>query len=123
MTPARHPYRLAAARRLDEADPAQHIADLVRLVLLTSPGGRLHRPGFGAGLGTDVLFEPIGGALSGLVELRARGAITDALGDRIVVDSLTVGTEGESTVTAVVAYRLRDTGEPTTLTVRVGVPA
>lgn len=123
MTAPRHPYRLAAARRLDTADPARHIADLVRLVLLTAPGGRLHRPDFGAGLGTDALFEPIGGALNGLVELRARGALADALGDRIVVDSLTVGTEGESTVTAVVVYRLRDTGEPTTLTLRVGVRA
>lgn len=122
-TPARHPYRLTPARRLAEADAARHIADLVRLVLLTSPGTRLHRPDFGAGLGTDALFEPVGGALTGLVELRARGALTDALGDRIVIESLTVRTAGESTVEAVVGYRLRDGGDTHTLAVRAEVPA
>ena len=51
VNPARHPYRLTPARRLDEAETDRHIADLVRLVLLTGAGERLHRPEFGAGLG------------------------------------------------------------------------
>jgi uncharacterized protein len=121
MNPARHPYRLAPGRRLADADLSQHIADLVRLVLLTAPGSRLHRPDFGAGLGVDSLFEPVGGALTGLVEMRARGALTDALGDRIVIDSLTVAPAGEATIEATLEYRLRDTGDADTLTVRVGV--
>lgn len=120
-TPARHPYRLSPARRLESADVSRHIGDLVRLVLLTSPGGRLHRPDFGAGLGTDALFEPMGGALTGLVEMRARGALTDALGDRVVIESLAVSTVGESTVEAVVVYRLRDSGDEGTVAVRAGV--
>lgn len=119
-TPARHPYRLTPARRLAGADVPGHIADLVRLVLLTMPGSRLHRPDFGAGLGADALFEPMGGTLTGLVEMRARGALTDALGDRIVVESLAVTTTGESTIEAQVTYRLRDGGDADT--VRVAVP-
>jgi hypothetical protein len=123
MSAPRHPYRLASSRRLADADPARHIADLVRLVLLTAPGGRLHRPDFGAGLGADALFQPMGAALAGLVEMRARGALISALGDRIAIESLTVQAAAESAVEVVLVYRLRDGGEPATVTVRSEVPA
>ncbi len=120
MNPARHPYRLAASRQLADADLARHVADLVRLVLLTGPGERLHRPDFGAGLGPGVLFEPVAGALVGLVEMRARGALAAALGDRITVEQLTVAVEGESTIAATLVYRLRAAAATETLTVRAG---
>jgi phage baseplate assembly protein W len=111
VTPARHPYRLAPARRLADATGERHVGDLVRLVLLTGPRERLHRPDFGAGLGAATLFEPLDGALRGVVEVRARGSLERALGDRIEVAEVTVGREGESTLTAAVAYRLRPGGE------------
>ena len=123
MSAPRHPYRLASSRRLVDADPARHIADLVRLVLLTAPGGRLHRPDFGAGLGADALFQPMGAALAGLVEMRARGALISALGDRIAIESLTVQAAAESAVEVVLVYRPRDGGDPATVTVRSEVPA
>jgi phage baseplate assembly protein W len=106
MSPARHPYRLTPARRLAEADRERHIADLVRLVLLTGPNERLHRPTFGAGVGATTLFEPLDETLVGLVEVRARGSLQQALGDRIEVLDLTVGRAGESTLTADLTYRL-----------------
>lgn len=106
MTSARHPYRLTPARRLAEADPERHIADLVRVVLLTGPGERLHRPDFGAGLGATTLFEALDEALVGIVEVRARGSLQRALGDRIEVLEVTVGRSGESTLAADVTYRL-----------------
>jgi phage baseplate assembly protein W len=109
--PARHPYRLAPARRLADAGAERHVGDLVRLVLLTGPRERLHRPDFGAGLGAAALFEPLDGALRGVVEVRARGSLERALGDRIDVAEVTVGREGESTLTAAVSYRLRAVGE------------
>ena len=111
MTAARHPYRLAPARRLADADGERHIADLVRLVLLTAPRERLHRPDFGAGLGAAAVFEPLDGALRGVVEVRARGSLDRALGDRIEVTEVAVGREGESTLTAAVTYRLRPGGD------------
>ncbi len=106
MTWARHPYRLTPARRLAQADPDRHIADLVRLVLLTGPNERVHRSDFGAGLGATVLFEPLDRALVGIVEVRARGSLERALGDRIEVLEVAIGSSGESTLVASVTYRL-----------------
>lgn len=106
MTAARHPFRLTSARRLAEAGPERHIADLVRLVLLTGPNERLHRPAFGAGLGATTLFEPLDEALLGLVEVRVRGSLGEALGDRIEVLEVTIGRSGEATLAADVTYRL-----------------
>ena len=104
---ARHPYRLIDARRLEEVDAEQHIDDLVRIVLLTGPGERLHRPDFGAGLGAATLFEPLDDPLASIVEVRARGSLDRALGDRIEVLEVKVGRSGESTLLAEVTYRLR----------------
>jgi uncharacterized protein len=78
----------------------------VRLVLLTGPSERLHRPDFGAGLGATTLFEPLDAALTSIVEVRARGSLDRALGDRIEVVAITVGRSGESTLLADVIYRL-----------------
>lgn len=107
MKPARHPYRLSAARRLEDAEVERHIEDLVRLVLLTGPQERLHRPDFGAGLGAAAVFEPLDAALASVVEMRARGSLEDALGDRIEIIEVSIDTSGESTLLADVTYRLR----------------
>ena len=119
MRPARHPYRLTPARQLATADVERHIADLVRIVLLTGPGERLHHPEFGAGLGAAALFEPVDPALLSLIEVRARGSLQQALGDRIDVVELTVAQQGETIVAASVTYRLRPAGANATLDVTV----
>jgi len=118
VNPARHPYRLTPARQLADADVARHVADLVRLVLLTGAGERLHRPGFGAGLGASTLFEPLHDALLNVVEVRARGSLDQALGDRVHVESVTVRRDAESTLHAQVTYRLKPAGSPATVDVR-----
>ena len=107
MRPARHPYRLTSARQLEQTEVERHIVDLVQLVLLTGPRERLHRPDFGAGLGEATLFEPLDGALAAMIEMRARGSLDQALGDRIEVVEVAVSPEGESTLLAQVTYRLR----------------
>ena len=120
MSEARHPYRLSPARRLKEAVAERHIADMVRLVLLTGVAERLHRPDFGAGLGT-ALFEPLDGGLTSLIEGRARDSLDRALGDRIEVLDLTVGITGESEIDASVTYRLRPAGPPLRTEVQTSV--
>jgi phage baseplate assembly protein W len=116
----RHPFRLTPRRQLADAELERHVADLVRLVLLTGPGERVHRPDFGAGLGARTVFEPLDGALQALVEVRARGSLDSALGDRIEVLELAVATSGESTLEASITYRLRPAGRATTTEVSVG---
>ena len=88
---ARHPYRLTPARRLAEADLERHIADLVRLVLLTGPRraaapARLRRrPGRPRPCSSRSTE-----ALRSVVEVRARGSLDSALGDRIEVVEVAV---------------------------------
>lgn len=120
MSFARHPYRLTAARQLTEADLERHVADLVRLVLLTGPRERLHRPEFGAGLGAAALFEPLDETLAGVIEVRARGSLESALGERIEVTEVRVERSEDSALSAQVSYRLRPAGEPRTAVVGVG---
>lgn len=119
MRNAGHPYRLAATRQLALADSERHIADMVRLVLLSAPGERLHRPDFGAGLGAAVLYEPLDDALRGVVEIRARGSLERTLGHLIEVLDVAVTVE-DSTLTADVAYRLRPNGDEQNTRVMIG---
>jgi phage baseplate assembly protein W len=100
-----HPYRLSATRQLTQVQIEQHIADLVRVVLLTGPGERLHRPDFGAGLGTTTLFEPVDQAIRSVLEVRARGSLEAALGERIEIVALTIQGR-DSTLEAELVYRL-----------------
>jgi hypothetical protein len=120
VTAARHPYRLTRARQLETAALERHIADLVRLTLLTGARERLHRPDFGAGLGSQVLFEPLDGALASIVEVRARGSLERALGDRIDILGVVVEPAGESTLAASVSYRLKPAGESAVVEVTTG---
>lgn len=100
----RQPWRFGAGRRLASATDLEHLDDLVRIVLLTGTGERLHRPGFGAGLGASTLFEPLSDVLGATVSARVRGSLTDALGDRIQVIDVKVTVE-DSTLAAAVTYR------------------
>ncbi|MCW3819202.1 hypothetical protein ONA91_32650 [Micromonospora sp. DR5-3] len=113
--PARQPWRLGTARRLSPGDSFEHLDDLVRAVLLTGAGERLHRPGFGAGLGASTLFEPLSDALGATVAARARGSLTDALGDRIQVIEVVVTVEN-NTLSAAVTYRPLPAGTSRSLT-------
>jgi uncharacterized protein len=115
--PARHPYRLARSRQLVTATVERHIADLVRLILLTGTGERLHHADFGAGLGAAALFEPLDPALLSAIEVRARGSLQRALGDRIQVQDLSIARAGESTITASLTYGLRPSGTKATVDV------
>ncbi len=104
------PWRIGPNRRLATRAPLDHLDDLVRIVVLTGPGERLHQPGFGSGLGASTLFEPLSADLAGTVQARARGSLTAALGDRIDVVDVTVAV-ADTTVTATITYRPKPAGE------------
>lgn len=110
MTEPRHPFRVDSTRRLAAADPDRHIADLVRLVLLTGPAERLHHPDFGAGLGATALFEPPDDALLAMIEVRALGSLEQQLGDRLEVLAVDVR-RNDAAIEAEVRYRLRPAGQ------------
>ena len=52
-----HPYHFDGRGRTAATGGADHIRDLIEQVLFTSPGERVMRPDFGAGL-LALVFEP-----------------------------------------------------------------
>ncbi len=115
-------WTLGSGRRLATRSPLEHLDDLVRLVLLTGPNERLHRPGFGAGLGASTLFQPLSPELASAVRARARGSLINTLGDRIDVVDVEVTIE-ESSISAEVTYRPKPSGEARRVTLALPAAA
>ena len=76
-----------------ESDYEDYVAQLIRQVLLTSPGERVNRPEFGAGI-RGLLFAPNGVATASLADAVIRQALDTWLGTIIVVDNVVARADG-----------------------------
>ncbi len=116
MKPAQFPFpmRLDANGRLQNPDWPHHVDEMVRQVLLTTPGERVNRPDFGTGL-LAMVFAPIGPSTAAL-EVLVQTSLARWLGTVIEVTSVSV-TTADSTLQVAVAYTLRATHERRTVTV------
>jgi phage baseplate assembly protein W len=86
---------------------ADHIRDLIEQLLFTSPGERVNRPTFGAGL-LPIVFMPNGVGLAAVTQAAVQGALNVYLGDRITVQEVTTTAE-DSTLTVFIAYTVIQT--------------
>ncbi len=102
MTDVRFPFRPDARGRTAEADPDQHLRDLIEQVLFTSPGERVNRPDFGAGL-LRLVFQPASEAVTTAARMTVQGALQTSLGDRIQVRDVDVEAE-DATLRVTVRY-------------------
>lgn len=90
MTHLAYPYRFdARGRTAEQEDWHRHIANVVEQTLLTSPGERVNRPEFGAGL-QDLVFEPGSDALVGAMDAMVRASLQRWLQDLVRVENLSV---------------------------------
>jgi len=78
------PYHVGMNGRTATTDRSDHIRDLIRQVLFTSPGERVNRPTFGSGL-NQLVFEPNSLELAATLEFLVRGSLQEWLGDVIEV--------------------------------------
>ncbi|WP_058043020.1 GPW/gp25 family protein [Streptomyces roseifaciens] len=115
------PYRIDERGRTAETGHADHVRDMVEIVLFTTPGERVNRPDFGCGL-LDLVFAPNGPELAATVELTAQAALQRWLGDLLSVESLVVTAE-ESALTVSLSYRLAATGQRHSVVVDGGTAA
>ena len=104
-------------RLRQETDYEEYITQLIRQVLLTSPGERVHRPTFGAGL-RRMVFAPNGLAAASLAETTVFQALNTWLGQLIKVDDVTASAV-DSTLNVEVVYTLIARGEQRFLNVEV----
>ena len=103
------PYRIDGRARTAETSDAEHIRDLIELVLFTAPGERVNRPNFGTGL-MQLVFAPNSDELAATIQFLVRGALQQWLGDRIRIDAL-VAEHRESALTIDVQYTMLLTQE------------
>ena len=99
-----YPFHIDARRRTAETDDEDHVRDLIEQVLFTSPGERVNRPDFGAGL-DQLVFAPNSPELATTVQALAQGALQQWLSDRVRVEAVEVTAE-EGTLRVTVQYSL-----------------
>lgn len=90
-----------------ETDTDDHIRDMVRQILFTSPGERVNRPDFGAGI-LQLTFEPNSTELASTTEMLVQGGLQRWLGDRILVNAVSVEPR-DGTLSITVDYTVRAT--------------
>ena len=67
----------------------QHVDEMIRQVLLTTPGERANLPSFGCGL-RQLLFAPNSTALEASAQILVQASLTKWLGNQIQVQKVTV---------------------------------
>jgi phage baseplate assembly protein W len=93
------------------SDRAAHVHEQIEQVLLTSPGERVMRPAFGAGV-RALVFEPNGSALHQLAVQRLRASLSAALAGEVDPSSLRIGVNsGDAQVEITIAYTLTTIGQ------------
>lgn len=115
----RFPIRVDGARGqiAVESSHDAYVAQLIRQVLLTSPGERVHRPDFGAGL-RRMVFAPNDDATAALIKATVYQALQRWLGEIINVEDVKTASS-DSSLLVDVHYTLRARGEKRVLNIEV----
>lgn len=104
------PPRVGADGRLAWSSGEDNVRESVRLILMTEPGERLQRPGFGCGL-RGFLFEPNTTTTRALI----RDRISRAIGEwepRVQLEAVNVDPDpsDDRAVSVLIIFRLVSTG-------------
>ena len=117
------PFRVdPASQQTGQAGYADHVYQMVRQLLLTSPGERVNLPQFGCGL-RALVFAPITDALAATVQLRVLQSLNQWLAGIVTVNEVTVLSASDvaslapGTLQVTVAYTIVDTQVPASTTV------
>jgi len=115
------PFQInGASQQTAEASYAAHVDQMVRQVLLTSPGERVNLPQFGCGL-RSLVFAPDSETLAATVKLRVIHGLDQWLSGVVTVADVAVGSAAEpGTLEVTVRYTLVETqaSQDVTVTVR-----
>jgi phage baseplate assembly protein W len=107
-----YPYAHDRSGRTAGVDETTHVRDLIEQLLFTSPGERVMRPDFGAGV-AQLVFAPNSVELAAASQLLVQGALQKWLGELVAVRGVRVEVlDAELRVT--VEYELRRDGRVVT---------
>ena len=119
------PFQIdAASQQTAQAGYPAHVDQMVRQLLLTSPGERANRPQFGCGL-RSLVFAPNSDALAAAVKLRVIQGLSQWLAGVVTVVDVAVGgpggaAPGSGTLEVTVTYTLVENRATQAVTVAVG---
>jgi phage baseplate assembly protein W len=127
--PPRHdfafPFRVdPVSQQTARAAYPAHVEQMVRQLLLTTPGERVNLPQFGCGL-RGLVFSPLSDALAATVKLRVLQALDQWLAGIVAVGEVAVSSSRENallepgTITVSVTYTLVETQSTENVTVTV----
>lgn len=103
------PLRVDATGRTALTDDADHIRDMMELLLFTHPGERVMRPDFGSGV-MQYVFAPNSPELAATLQLTVQASLTQWLGDVIDVREVLIESD-EAELRVFIGYAVRATGE------------
>ena len=98
------PFSFDTTGRTAQASVADHVFDMIELILFTSPGERVNLPTFGSGT-AQLVFKPNSDVLAAAQQQAIQAGLQQWLSDLIRVNSVTVVAE-ESTLQVTVVYTL-----------------
>lgn len=102
------PWAVDGTGRTATTGRDEHVRDLIEQVLLTTPGERVMRPDFGAGLLAQG-FEPGGPEVAAASQFLVQAALERELANVIAIESVEVEAR-DSALVATIAYVVRSTG-------------
>ena len=103
------PYRFDGTDRTATTDERDHIRDLIEQILFTSPGERVNRPDFGAGV-LQLVFAPATPEAAATAEFMISGALSQQLSNRITLDAVTTKAV-DATLQIRISYRINRSGD------------
>ncbi len=116
------PFRIdPASGQAAQTSYAAHVDQMIRQVLLTSPGERADLPQFGCGL-RQLVFAPNSDALNATTQIMVQQALSQWLGDQITVQQVTVATPSagmENQISIEIDYLLIETQSNQQVTILV----
>ncbi|TQN42902.1 hypothetical protein FHU33_2313 [Blastococcus colisei] len=114
------PWAYDGRGRTAETTPADHIRDMLVLLVLTEAGERVNRPGFGCGL-RQLVFAPNSPELAAALQFTMQAAIERELGDVLRLQAMEVSSD-DATLAVTVTYVLLEDAVEETVTVPGGRP-
>jgi len=106
------PFHFDSRGRTANTGQADHIRDMLELLLLTEPGERVNRPDFGSGL-MQLVFAPNSPELAAALQFTVRAAVQRWMGDLVDVQALEVSSV-DSSLTVDLKYVIRGSADVTT---------
>lgn len=106
------PFSFDSTGRTAQASLADHVYDMIELILFTSPGERVNMPTFGSGT-AQLVFAPNSDALAAAQQQAIQAGLQQWLSDLVRINSVRVVAE-DSALQVTVLYTLVATQEQVT---------